>query len=258
MCELFGVSSKKELYLNEYLKEFFSHSDEHPDGWGLAILEGNASMIEKEPLCANKSRYLRARLSQDICGKNVFAHIRYATIGNVEYENCHPMTIKDCTGRRWTFMHNGTIFDFPPLYPYTKKQTGDTDSERIMLYVVDRINEETHKKGSPLDDKERFDVLDGIVVPMAEGNKLNLLIYDGSITYVHTNCRGTLHYLQKDEDSVIFSTKPLSKENWHPLTFMTLLAWQNGKHIMTGTRHEHEYFVNPENMKLIYQIYSNL
>lgn len=258
MCELFGASSKKELYLNDYLKEFFSHSNEHPDGWGLAFLEGNASMIEKEPLCANKSRYLKARMSQEISGRNVFAHIRYATIGNVEFENCHPMTIKDCTGRRWTFMHNGTIFDYPPLYPYTKKQTGDTDSERIMLYVIDKINEETQKKGRPLNDNERFDLLDGIIVDMAEGNKLNLLIYDNSITYAHSNFRGSLHYLQLDKESVIFSTQPLSNENWHPLPFMTLTAWHDGTLIMTGTTHDHEYFVNAENMKMIYQIFSSL
>lgn len=258
MCELFGASSKEELCLNEYLKVFFSHSVEHPDGWGLAFLEGNASMIEKEPLCANKSRYLQARMSQEIYGRNVFAHIRYATIGNVEFENCHPMTKVDNSGRRWTFMHNGTIFDYPPLYPYTKKQTGDTDSERVMLYLIDRINEESDKKGAPLSDRERFYLLDEIISDMAAGNKLNLLIYDGNITYVHTNYKNSLYYLQKDADTVLFSTKPLTSESWQPLPFMTLLAWQDGKRVFTGNKHENEYFDNAENMKMIYQIFSNL
>ena len=39
MCEIFGFSSSKEEELNDYLKEFYSHCEEHPHGWGLAILD---------------------------------------------------------------------------------------------------------------------------------------------------------------------------------------------------------------------------
>ena len=30
MCEIFGFSSSKEEELNDYLKEFYSHCEEHP------------------------------------------------------------------------------------------------------------------------------------------------------------------------------------------------------------------------------------
>ena len=30
MCEIFGVSSKTRVDINEYLKVFFSHSNKHP------------------------------------------------------------------------------------------------------------------------------------------------------------------------------------------------------------------------------------
>lgn len=33
-------------------------------------------------------------------------------------------TKKDDSGRRWTVIHNGTIFDYPPLYKYMKLQKG--------------------------------------------------------------------------------------------------------------------------------------
>ena len=133
MCELFGVSSREDFYANDYLKAFYAHSDFHPHGWGLACVSRNSALVEKESVKASTSNYLRERLSQPITEKLLLAHIRYATIGNVEYKNCHPFTGRDSTGRRWTLIHNGTIFDYPALYPYLKTQKGDTDSERGCL-----------------------------------------------------------------------------------------------------------------------------
>ncbi len=159
MCEIFGVSSLNDFTANEYLKTFYSHSDFHPHGWGLACISRNGALIEKESIKASRSNYLRERLSQPVSAKILLAHIRYATIGNVEYKNCHPFTGKDGSGRRWTLIHNGTIFDFAPLYPYTKKQKGDTDSERIFLYLRRKIPLRPHKlQGyAALSPKERRD-----------------------------------------------------------------------------------------------------
>ena len=99
MCELFGVSARDDFYANNYLKAFYAHSDFHPHGWGLACVSRNSAFVEKESVKASESNYLRERLSQPITEKLLLAHIRYATIGNVEYKNCHPFTGKDCTGR---------------------------------------------------------------------------------------------------------------------------------------------------------------
>ena len=136
--------------VNEELKEFYSHSDKHPNGWGLALLEPDMTNWEKEPLCANESRYLRERLSEPIMARSVMAHIRYATIGNVEWRNCHPFCGRDRSGRQWVFQHNGTIFDYPPLHPYVNVQQGDTDSERILLYFLDRIDRKMEESGHVL------------------------------------------------------------------------------------------------------------
>lgn len=257
MCELFGFSSEKRIAINEYLKEFYSHSDMHPHGWGLVCMEGDEAVIEKEPVQASKSRYLRERLTMPVESRNVFAHIRYATVGNIDYRNCHPYTRKDATGRRWTMAHNGTIFDYWQLNRYFKLQSGDTDSERILMYLMDKVNENVRKLGRELNAEERFLLLDGIVSDMAKGNKLNLLLYDGEITYVHTNYKGSLYYLEQ-EDSVMFSTQLLSEEEWNPVPFTTLLAYRNGKLLFTGTKHGNEYVDNEENLKFLYQAFSNL
>lgn len=257
MCELFGISSQSEYRINEYLKVFYNHSNEHPHGWGLACMDKNEVFIEKEPIQASRSHYLKKRLTVPIQAKNAFAHIRYATIGNVEYKNCHPYSVKDISGRRWTMVHNGTIFDFSPLDPYIRIQSGDTDSERILLYFVDQINQAIKEKGRVLDAKERFDILDSIIVKMSKGNKLNLLLYDGELYYVHTNYAYSLYELVR-ENQTLFSTVPLSLEEWRPVTFTTFLAYYQGKRVYEGTNHGNEYIDDKENLKFLYQIFSEL
>lgn len=258
MCELFGFCSKEGWQLNEYLEEFYGHSNEHPHGWGLSFMDGHEVNIEKEPRQAAMSSYLKSRLSVPIKAKNAFAHIRYATIGNVEYQNCHPYTGKDVSGRRWTMIHNGTIFDYPVLNRYIETQDGDTDSERILLHILDRMNEAIGSPKHMLKPEERFQILDTMVAEMTEGNnKLNLMIYDGELMYVHSNLAGSLHMME-NENQVFFSTRPLSMGEWKPVPFTTLLAYRKGKNVFQGTNHGHEYVETEENLKFLYQIFSEL
>ncbi len=257
MCELFGFSGSAPKRLNRELKEFFSHSDEHPNGWGLAILNENGCSIEKEPIKAKDSRYLQERLRAPIVETTVLAHIRLATIGKLEWNNCHPFTRVDCSGRRWTLIHNGTIFECAELEGYFPRQSGSTDSERILLYLIDCINAATEKKGMPLDSRERFEIVDQMVVTITPENKVNLLIYDGQLLYAHTNSADMLYSLQTEEGTM-FSTRPLSFDQWKPVTFTTLIAYHQGKLVYTGTNHGNEYVLDQKKMELLLLAYSEL
>ena len=66
MCELFGLSSKKDIYLNEYLKTFYSHSDIHCNGWGMVLFDKEPFHITKEPVKASDSEYLKSIMGKDI------------------------------------------------------------------------------------------------------------------------------------------------------------------------------------------------
>ena len=257
MCELFGVCFSERFCLNKYLKEFFSHSNAHPHGWGLAFMDHRQVQIEKEPVQADKSNYLKERLSVPVWAKNAFAHIRYATIGNVEYRNCHPYTLSDRQGRCWTLIHNGTIFDYPSLNHYIQIQKGETDSERILLYLVDLVNQRERCLNRPMNAEERFALLDQVMVRMSENNKLNLMIFDGELFYVHTNYARSLCMLKK-EKGVLFATTPLSDDLWEPVPLNTLLAYEKGNPAFCGTDHGNEYLDNEENMKFLYSIFSDL
>lgn len=172
-------------------------------------------------------------------------------------ENCHPYSKTDNSSRRWTLIHNGTIFDYPPLCKFIKKQTGDTDSERILLYIIEQINNAQKATKAPLNASERFSLLDSVVSDMSRENKLNLLIFDGEYMYAHTNYADSLHCLESD-NGVIFSTLPLSDEDWKNLPLNTLFAFRNGKLAFSGTNHKNEFFDNEETLKYLYQIFSDL
>ena len=239
------------------MTEFYGHSRACPDGWGLAVFRGNSVSLEKEPVKASKSVYLAQRLSWDVKAKNLFAHIRKATIGFMDYSNCHPFVWDDGSGRTWTLMHNGTLFDSGMVLPYRFRQEGTTDSEGILLHLVDRIDRETERTGRVLSAEERFRLIDEIVVRLAEGNKLNLFIYDGEQMYLHTNQKGTL-YIRSMDGCSVFSTKPLTAGDWEPVGMNRLLAFRDGEQIFSGTKHDFEFFEEDHDLSLLYAAFSGL
>lgn len=256
MCELFGISSPKPIKTNDLLHEFFSHGMQHPDGWGMAFFYGNEVSLEKQPINACKSMYLKARLTAHTEAQNMIAHIRLATKGHVEYENTHPFVMKDAAGRTWTLAHNGTIFESQILDPMFYHQKGHTDSERILLYFIKQWNKAL-EEGAADDAEKRFALLDRIIHEITPENKVNLLLYDGELMYVHTNYRGSLHMKQQGKTR-IFSTQPLDSKDWQPVPMNTLLAFQNGELRFRGVPHENEYFYNADKAKHLYLDYALL
>ncbi|MCQ2515151.1 MAG: class II glutamine amidotransferase [Ruminococcus sp.] len=257
MCEIFGFNSSSRTDLKEILQDFYSHSNKHPHGWGLAVKNYDDINIEKEPFKASDSRYLKYRLFAGVKSDMVMAHIRFGTIGNIDYVNCHPYSKRDDSGRKWVLIHNGTIFNFDKLSKYIHKQSGETDSERILLYIVDEINKKSEMLCRELTSEERFEVLDKIVCEMSVDNKLNLIIWDEEYMYSHTNQKNTLHYFKTD-DSIYISTKPLGLAEWDNMPFTQLLSFRNGKLVSKGTVHKNEYIDSEEKMRFLYQIFSNL
>ena len=257
MCELFGISSKKIVIANDWLRAFYSRSNEQKDGWGLAVFRGNAVSMEKEPVKASDSVYLKQRLSRNVEAEALFAHIRRATIGQIEYANCHPFIWDDASGRTWTLMHNGTIFRSDMLAGFKEKQEGATDSERILLYIIDKMDRFQQENGHAPDSGERFRLLDETVCALAPENKLNLMIYDGEYMYVHTNCRDTLH-VSSNECMTAFATHPVTAEGWKQLPMNRLFAYKAGECAAEGTDHGAEYVENEQDLLTLYSAFSQL
>ena len=137
MCELLGLCAKAPVDVHGYLKSFYSHSVHHPHGWGLMREQDGQTEIIKEPVCATGSRIISETIRKTKPQTHMLAHIRLATVGAKKYNNCHPYTGFDTSGRQWTLIHNGTIYSGVQLAKYLSKQSGDTDSERVFLYMLD-------------------------------------------------------------------------------------------------------------------------
>ena len=242
MCKLLGVSSDRRVRVNELLQEFYSHSVKHPDGWGLATFYRGSASVEKEPTQAIQSAYLKERLSHKMEVSTLLAHIRLATVGKLEYGNSHPFVKRDSDDRAWTLVHNGTIFHYPALDPYREVQEGSTDSERILLYLVDQLDKKRAELGRVLTGDERFELLEALIADMAIGNKLNLVFFDGEQLYVHTNYANSMYVWQR-ENTAVFCTAPMKEGEgeWVPMPFTTLCVYRDGKRVRQGQSHGHEY-----------------
>ena len=193
MCELLGASLARACDLRDYLKTFYSHSVKHPHGWGIMRYTDGKEEVIKEPVCAMGSRIISQVIDSTQPQTNMLAHIRLATVGKKCNENCHPYYGTDNSGRVWTLIHNGTIYSSNKLMKYLNVQKGDTDSERIFLYLLELVNKKLEKNGE-LDEIQRFDAVDTLAHHLSPRNKLNLIIFDGEVMYVHKNMHNTLSY----------------------------------------------------------------
>ena len=230
MCELFGFSASEPEDITNELREFFSHSVEHPHGFGL-MCDGK---LYREASRACDSKALSSFLDSLPPQRAMLAHIRFATVGSVKEENCHPFVGRDITGREWTLIHNGTIYSGSRLINGIYRQKGDTDSERLFIYMIDKLNKA--QQDGELCMRERFELIDEIVVSLSPRNKLNLIIYDGELMYVHKNMEQTLS-LRKLGSGVMFSTRPLDDGQWEDVPLSQLVAYRDSERVFTGTSH---------------------
>ena len=234
MCELLGFTSARNTDISDYLRTFFSHSNKNPHGWGM-MYETDRREILKEAVSAENSTFLNDIIDYMPPQKATLAHIRFATVGNVNERNCHPFTGTDISGREWTLIHNGTIFSSKHCHRYSALQSGDTDSERFFLSLLDDLNE--HIARSVPNERERFEIVNRFIVENAPRNKLNLMIYDGELLYVHKNLKNTLCF-KRLEEGIIFSTKPLDDGVWIPFPMAQVIAYKHGQEVHRGDRHK--------------------
>ena len=234
MCELLGFTSTRNTDISDYLRTFFSHSNKNPHGWGM-MYETDRREILKEPVSAEASSFLSDVIDYMPPQKALLAHIRYATVGTVNQRNCHPFTGSDISGREWTLIHNGTILNSKHNHRYSAIQSGDTDSERFFLSLLDNMNE--HIARNVPNERERFEIVNKFIVENAPRNKLNLMIYDGELLYVHKNLKNTLCF-KRVENGLIFSTKPLDDGVWIPFPMAQVIAYKNGQEVHRGDRHK--------------------
>lgn len=229
MCMLLGFTADKKYKIDGMLRAFFSNGAFHPHGWGLALYDdGRGPFIAKEPLPATRSVYLDALLKSGVSASLAIAHVRFASKGNVSIANTHPFVRRE-SGRDWVLAHNGTLLD--SAFDGRLSVAGDTDSERILAEITDRM---MGKK------KDKIKAIESALRDMSPYGMLNLLFTDGEALYVYCNREGTLKFAEARENAVVFATEPVRlKSNpilieWQPVPPRTLLVYRDGRLIYKG------------------------
>jgi len=110
----------------------------HRDGWGIVSFRGgDPRYIGRSPREAFLDPSYDSAL-EDIPALDVpnivMAHVRAASMGGAVMMNTHPFVVDGIV-----LGHNGTINDFHPVT--SRKPKGDTDSERLLLLLADRMSE---------------------------------------------------------------------------------------------------------------------
>ncbi len=231
MCELLGFSAAQPENIKDLVSEFFSHGKDNPHGWGLMDCDRICKSCER----ADTSEMLLQKISKLQPQKNLLGHIRFATVGSIKYENCHPFNAQDAQGRSWTLIHNGTIYSASRLIPFISSQSGDTDSERLFLYLMQKVNKAQNQ--SPLDERQRCELIDELVRELSPRNKLNLMIFDGELLYIHKNMKQTMKY-RRHGTGYVFATTALDGGLWKDVPTSQLLVYKCGEKVFEGQKHD--------------------
>lgn len=239
MCQLLGMNCNVPTDI-VFSFTGFAHrggrTDEHKDGWGIAFFEGAGVRLFVDHESAVASPVAALIKSYPIKSKNVIAHIRKATQGQVALENCHPF-IRELWGRYWVFAHNGDLKDFSPVLDGTFRPVGNTDSERAFCYLLQALRQRFGDTPPALETLR--EEIGRLTREIAGSGVFNMMLSDGTALFAH--CSTRLHYIIRqhpftqaklsDEDlSVDFSevttpndrvavivTEPLTtNETWHP------------------------------------------
>ncbi len=245
MCQLLGMNCNVPTdicFSFKGFKERGGATDEHRDGWGIAFFEGKGCRCFIDPRPSAESPISRLIEEYPIRSRNVIAHIRRATLGEICLENTHPFR-RELRGRYWVFAHNGDLKEFHPQLKGNYQPVGSTDSERAFCLIMEHLEQER--------GRSTREILRELSQEIAGHGTFNFLLSNGSYLFAYRTTQ--LFYLirqqpfpsarLKDRDLeldfrsvtrpgdrvAIIATEPLtSNELWTPLPLGELSIFREG------------------------------
>lgn len=224
-------------------------TDEHRDGWGIAFFEGRGCRLFLDQQPAITSPIAQLVSHYPIHSTHVIAHVRKATQGAVNLENCHPFR-RSLWGRYWVFAHNGNL-ELPAISPGQFFQpVGNTDSEQAFCLMLQHLFE--HFPQAKPDPTTLHHALLEITQTLAPQGCFNYLLSDGEDFFAY--CSTQLSYIvrqapfqaahlidedvsvdfreltQPDDRVAVIATTPLTNnETWNTIQPGTLMAFRDGQ-----------------------------
>lgn len=252
MCQLLGMNCNVPTDICFSFAGFQARgglTDVHSDGWGIAFFEGPGVRLFLDPEPSSQSKIAEFVKNYPIKSKNVVAHIRKATQGEVGLQNTHPFS-REQWGQNWIFAHNGNILNFKPQLDGSFHPVGSTDSEMIFCWLLQELQKKFGKTYPG--NHQIFSAIKELTAQIQTLGESNFLISNGRMLIAH--CSTKLSYIirkapfttarLKDQDlSVDFSsvttsmdrvaiiaTVPLTdNENWSQLDSGSLILFEDGE-----------------------------
>lgn len=141
MCQLLGMNCNVPTDICFSFTGFKARgglTDHHTDGWGITFFEGKGVRQFLDPNPSANSPVADFVKSYPIKSKNVIAHIRKATQGEIKLENTHPF-VRELWGQYWSFAHNGDLKNFSPDLDGSFCPVGNTDSETAFCFILQEL-----------------------------------------------------------------------------------------------------------------------
>ncbi|CAN5763243.1 class II glutamine amidotransferase [soil metagenome] len=192
MCQLLGMNCNVPtdvMFSFTGFAERGGRTDHHADGWGIAFFEGAGlrHFVDHQPACESPVAELIRRYP--IKSRNVIAHIRKATQGEVSLENCHPF-VRELWGRYWVFAHNGDLKDFHPRLHGSFRPVGTTDSERAFCWIMQELS----KSHAGVPSVEELTLtLRELAPQISKHGTFNFMLSNGQALWAHASTN--LHYV---------------------------------------------------------------
>jgi predicted glutamine amidotransferase len=162
MCRILAISGKIDHQESALILEKFQRLAEfgkvpgaskgHKDGWGIvAYAKGKPFLYAKNYKDAfNDPKYSAAIEGlKDKKFDIVIGHLRKASVGSKNKNNAHPFIYNN-----FSFCQNGTVIESKkiPLTAKSKKIVkGNSDSERLFAYILQRLNEKKETDTKTID-----------------------------------------------------------------------------------------------------------
>ncbi|MEG0920682.1 MAG: class II glutamine amidotransferase [Comamonas sp.] len=207
MCQLLGMNCNTPTDITFSFTGFSQragNTDHHSDGWGIAFFEegGLRHLVDHRPAVDSPVAELVRRYP--IKSRNVIAHIRKATQGEVLLQNCHPF-VRELWGKSWVFAHNGDLKDFRPRLHAHFHPVGDTDSEHTFCWIMQELWKSHAGNPSVL---ELTHTLRELAAQIAPHGTFNFLLSNGEALWAHATSK--LCYVERSHP---FSQAQLSDED---------------------------------------------
>jgi glutamine amidotransferase len=185
MCRLLGLIANKPVDFKFSLKEgpktLADMSEQNPHGWGLGWYQPDGlPKVAKEPRKARDNEQF-CRTAAEGFSHIFIAHVRFASVGGVSVENCHPFQ-----SDKWLFAHNGTIrrADCESLRRRLNPNRqdairGQTDSEVFFHWLLQNI-------------ESSDSVVEGLrkaIHTISDYSALNFLLSDGDVLYAYRDAK---------------------------------------------------------------------